>query len=223
MISGASKELLEQQVKPEVEQFLAERELLLSPEKTKITHIDTGFDFLSFNLRKYKGKLLIKPAKASVKRHLAEIRDIIKNNPTCTTENLIRMLNPKISGWSNYFRHVVAYDIFGFVDHHIDKALWRWCKRRHPKKSDSWIKKRYYYRHGLGYRFYAPIFNETTQQSWQWFLHKAADLPIVRHIKVRADLHPYLPEAEAYFEKRSRWIRQRKREAIKQKKRLKPK
>jgi RNA-directed DNA polymerase len=63
IITGRSKEILEHEVKPLVEKFLAERSLTLSQEKTKITHIETGFDFLGQNIRKYNGKLLIKPAK----------------------------------------------------------------------------------------------------------------------------------------------------------------
>ncbi len=217
VITGISKELLQQQVKPAIEQFLKRRGLSLSLEKTRITHIDNGFDFLGFNLRKYKGKLLIKPAKYSVKNHLAEIRGIIKSNPTCTTENLIRLLNPKISGWSNYYRQVVAYDTFRFVDYQIHWAIWRWCKRRHPLKNNQWISQRYYHRQGLGSRFYAPMFDPKRQKHWRWYLHKAADLPIVRHIKIRADYHPYLPEAELYFARRQCWIKNRKQEAMQQK------
>jgi RNA-directed DNA polymerase len=63
IITGATKELLENEVKPLVEQFLRDRGLQLSPEKTCITHIEQGFDFLGQNLRKYDGKLLIQPAK----------------------------------------------------------------------------------------------------------------------------------------------------------------
>ena len=98
IITAATREILEEQVKPVVEAFLSERGLSLSQEKTKITQIDEGFDFLGMNVRKYKGKLIIKPAKSSVKRLLADIRGIIKSNSTAKTENLIRQLNPKNSG-----------------------------------------------------------------------------------------------------------------------------
>ena len=77
VITGASREVLETKVKPAVEVFLRERGLELSAEKTSITHIDDGFDFLGFNVRKYAGKLLIKPAKASVKAFLDDIRMFI--------------------------------------------------------------------------------------------------------------------------------------------------
>jgi RNA-directed DNA polymerase len=84
---------LEERVKPAVEAFLQARGLSLAQEKT---HIDTGFKFLGFNIRKYKGKLLIKPDKSSVKSVLDKVRVIIKSHPTAKTENLIRQLNPII-------------------------------------------------------------------------------------------------------------------------------
>src|SRR3546814_17081349 len=62
IITGATKEVLENEVRPMVEEFLAERGLTLSPEKTKITNIDDGFDFLGCNVRKYDGRLVIKSA-----------------------------------------------------------------------------------------------------------------------------------------------------------------
>lgn len=96
IITGVSKEMLENKVKPVVESFLRERGLTLSAEKTKITHINEGFDFLGMNIRKYNGKLIIKPAKSSVKRFLTNIREIIKSNATSRIEDLLRQLNPRI-------------------------------------------------------------------------------------------------------------------------------
>ena len=98
IITGNSKELLENEVKPLVEKFLSARGLELSPEKTSITHIDKGFDFLGVNIRKYSGKLLIKPSKKNVKAFLDKVRKSIKDNKTAKQINLIRMLNPIIQG-----------------------------------------------------------------------------------------------------------------------------
>ncbi len=99
--TGKSKEILKEKVMPAVAKFLQVRGLELSNEKTRVTHIDDGFDFLGFNVRKYKGKLLIKPSKQNVKAFLDEVRNIIKSNKGSKTEVLIQSLNPKIRGWAN--------------------------------------------------------------------------------------------------------------------------
>jgi len=101
IITGKSKEWLEQEVMPVIVEFLKERGLSLSQEKTRITHITEGFDFLGWNMRKYDGKLLIKPSKASIRSHLSKVRKIIKANKAAKQENLIGLLNPVLRGWAN--------------------------------------------------------------------------------------------------------------------------
>src|SRR5919198_6572291 len=96
IITGSSQKLLEKEVKPLVIGFLQERGLALSQEKTKITHIADGFDFLGQNIRKYNGKVLIKPSKKNVHTFLADIRRVIKGHKQVQTVALIDMLNPKI-------------------------------------------------------------------------------------------------------------------------------
>src|SRR5256884_9635731 len=123
---------------------MRERGLELSIEKTLITHIEDGFDFLGQHLRKYSGKLLITPSKKNVHTFLEGIRKVIKANKQATAGNLIAQLNPKIRGWANYHRHVVSKETFAKVDHAIFLALWQWAKRRHSKKSKKWIKKKYF-------------------------------------------------------------------------------
>jgi RNA-directed DNA polymerase len=109
VITDYSRELLEDEVKPLVEAFLMERGLTLSPEKTRITHISQGFDFLGQNIRKYQnGKLLIKPSKKSVQAFLTKVRTVIKGNASANQVSLIGLLNPIIDGWANYHRHVVS-------------------------------------------------------------------------------------------------------------------
>ena len=93
--TASSKEILEEKVLPTVTKFLSERGLELSQEKTKITHIDEGFDFLGFNVRKYKGKLLIKPTKKGINAFLTDIREIIHSCRADKAERLISTLNPK--------------------------------------------------------------------------------------------------------------------------------
>jgi RNA-directed DNA polymerase len=122
-----------------VEQFMRERGLDLSPEKTLITQIEDGFDFLGQHLRKYNGKLLITPSQKSVQAFLEGIRKVVKANKQATAGNLIAQLNPKIRGWANYHRHVVSKETFAKVDHAIFLTLWQWAKRRHPHKPHTWM------------------------------------------------------------------------------------
>ena len=144
IITGVSKEILETEVKPLVIAFLPQRGLELSEEKTRITHIEDGFDFLGQNVRKYNGKFLITPSKKNVKAFLADIREVMKANKQATAYWLIATLNPKIRGWANYHRHAAAKKTFVHVDTAIFKALWRWARRRHPKKGKKWVKDRYF-------------------------------------------------------------------------------
>ena len=97
---------------PIVREFLSERGLSLSTTKTKITHIESGFDFLGQNVRKYDGKFLIKPSRTNVQQVTRKIRKIIKNNKSCHQIQLIQILNPIIQGWALYHRNIVAKESF---------------------------------------------------------------------------------------------------------------
>src|SRR5712691_10578679 len=147
IITGRTKELLEGEIKPLVEQFLHERGLELSPAKTVITHVEKGFDFLGQNVRKYpNGKLLIKPSKKNVNTFLGGIRKTIRAARGMSAAELIRKLNPVIRGWANYHRHVVSTRTFARVDHHIFSSLWQWARRGHPNKNTRWCKRKYFAR-----------------------------------------------------------------------------
>lgn len=204
IITGATKEVLEDKVKPAVESFLRERGLELSHEKTKITHIDEGFDFLGFTIRKYKGQLLTKPSKKNVKSFLEKVRRTIKANPTATSENIIYQLNPLLRGWSNYFRNVCAKRTFSYCDCQIFQAIWQWIRRRHPNKSVQWRKKKYF--RAKGDRNW--VFSTTIRDKWgnkkTLDLFEVNSTPIRRHIKIRADATPYDPIYNSYFESRDR-------------------
>lgn len=202
IITGISRDVLEKKVKPAIVQFLSERGLLLSEEKTLVTHIDQGFDFLGFNVRKYNGKLLIKPSKKSVKTFMEGIRTVIKSNPTVKTESLIRLLNPKLRGWANYYRHVVSKAIFSRVDEAIFDSLCRWTRRRHPNKSAKWLRDTYFCHPALKiWHFHARIKNAENRLILLR-LFMLAKVRIKRHVKLKADATPYDKAYFSYFEKR---------------------
>jgi RNA-directed DNA polymerase len=208
IITGKSKEILEEKVMPAVANFLQVRGLELSDEKTRITHIDDGFDFLGFNVRKYKGKLLTKPSKKNVKAFLDDVRRIIKSKRGSKTEVLIHTLNPKIRGWANYFRHGVSKVTFSYVDHCIFQALFRWTKRRHPNKGARWRRKRYFHRQGTrDWIFHTTVYDKKRKSKVNIDLFRASSVAIKRHIKIKAEATPYDPKYVDYFKQRKRFKR----------------
>jgi RNA-directed DNA polymerase len=202
IITGSSKELLEKEVKPCVEGFLAERGLQLSPTKTDITHISGGFDFLGQNVRKYGGKLLIKPSARNVKTFLDKVRETIRANRSSKQETLINLLNPIIRGWANYHRHVVAKVTYAAVDNHIWQALWRWAKRRHPHKPRKWVKQKYFRTHDHRNWVFAIQTRGRNGESRLLKLRLASATRIVRHVKVKSDANPFDPAWDSYFAQR---------------------
>ena len=203
IITGKSKDVLEGEVRPLVEQFMAQRGLELSPAKTVITHIEEGFDFLGQTVRRYaSGKVLTTPSKKNVKAFLKGIREFLKHNQTANTYWLVLQLNLKIRGWANYHRHAVSQRIFSDVDSHIFEALWAWAKRRHSNKNKQWIARKYFGQNGLRrWRFFGQATDESGQTVTNW-LCSAASTPIRRHTKIKAEANPYDPEWELYFEER---------------------
>jgi RNA-directed DNA polymerase len=200
IITGYARDFLQSVVRPLVARFFRERGLELSPEKTIITHIEDGFDFLGQNIRKYNGKLLIKPSFRSIKSLWRRIRDIVKANLQATAVKLIRLLNPLIRGWAQYHRHVVSKAVFSSIDNFIFKTLWQWAKRRHPNKSAHWVKDKYFRSHkGRNWIFFGQ---GDKSNKWQAWLYTAAKTPIRRHVKVKGEANPYDPAWEAYFDER---------------------
>lgn len=202
IITGATKEILETEINPLVEAFLEERGLELSQEKTHITHIADGFDFLGQNIRDYNGKVLAKPSRKNVKSFLTKIRTTIQDNAQATTGHLIAILNPKIRGWANYHRHSSSKQTFVSLDHAIFETLWRWIRRRHPKKSRQWMKDKYFLSEGTrNWTFYGKLEGKGGKPYLVRLL-LASDIPIKRHVKIKGEANPYDPQWELYFEER---------------------
>lgn len=203
IISGITREVLENEVKPLVSSFLHERGLILSEEKTKITSITAGFDFLGCNVRRYNKKLIIKPSKESIKRLLNKARALIKANIANTQAVLIRLLNSLLRGWGNYYSHVCAKRAFHKIDHEIMCALWKWAKKRHPRKGLRWIKNRYFkVMKQRQWVFAAPITKKKPKEIRYLRLLRLTDIPIRRHVKIIADANPLDLKWKKYFDER---------------------
>ncbi|MGI4789873.1 MAG: group II intron reverse transcriptase/maturase [Janthinobacterium lividum] len=202
IITGETKELLENEVKPMVERFMRERGLELSPEKSVITHINDGFDFLGQNVRKYNGKLLIKPSKKNVKNFLDRIRKVVRKNDASPAGDLIGQLNLKIRGWANYHRHVVSSETYNRVDDAIFKCLWQWAKRRHSMKNHHWVRKKYFGTRGANHWVFFGTQKGADGDQTKVYLTDAARTHIKRHIKIASGANPYDTAWETYLEER---------------------
>jgi RNA-directed DNA polymerase len=199
VVTGANQELLEQKVKPALTAFLQQRGLELSEQKTVITHLQTGFNFLGHTVRKYGDKLLITPAKSKVQNLRLKISQLIQSALGLTQEALLRQLNSLLRGWANYYRNGAAKRTFSKVDHYVWRKLWRWATRRHPDKSNAWKKCKYFSAADNGV-FSVRVHRQGASRVLS--LYRLASTKIERHIKVRGAANPYDPRYTEYFEKR---------------------
>lgn len=187
--------------------YLIKRGLELAPEKTKITHISEGFDFLGFNFRQYpinkqKGrlwKLIIKPSKKSQSKMIAKIRDCFKKHQGLNVASLIAELNPIIRGYANYWKPVSSKKIFSKMDFYIWTKTKYFLKRLHPKKSWKWIIKRYF----------RPDIHGQSKNNWlltdpngNYQLMRMAWTPIVRHQLIKYKSSPFDSSLSIYYKKR---------------------
>jgi RNA-directed DNA polymerase len=193
----------EKDVLPIIRQFLNERGLTLSDEKTKVTYINNGFDFLSQNIRRYpKGKLLIKPSDSTVKEFKHKLRVVVFQNLGASAHELINQLNPILRGWSNYHKHIVSKEIFKEMDYYLWYLLGKWCKRRHPNKSWKWIRSKYFSASGELCTFASVRLSSSKKKVRINKIFRLGYIPIIRHVKVKSSSNPFLREDEKYFKQR---------------------
>lgn len=199
VVTAASKEVLVDKVLPAINVFLGERGLRLSQEKTSITNINTGFDFLGFNVRKYDGKLLIKPAKSNILKFLRSLSEHFKTLRAESASTVIRVLNPKLRGWTNYYRHVVSSQTFSTVAHRIFWMTWRWARRRHPNKSASWVRRKYFCNVGGNQWVFFGLIGDQQNSNSASHLFSPTNVPITRHVKIKSAANPHDPAYIGYF------------------------
>jgi RNA-directed DNA polymerase len=196
--TAKSKEILQDKVLPAIIEFLKERGLELSLEKTKITHIDDGFDFLGFNIRKYGEKLLIKPSKESIKKISESLRETIQALGNSLTIKLIASLNSKIRGWANYYSSSVAKEIFNNIDKVVFDSLWNMLKSKHPGKSLHWIRDKYFTRIGRrNWCFFCKVKTKAGMKIYT--LIQAVKTKIKRHLKIKGRATPFDEDYAEYF------------------------
>ncbi|MGI0479684.1 group II intron reverse transcriptase/maturase [Geminocystis sp. CENA526] len=201
VVTAKDKESLEK-VLIQIKQWLSERGLEISTEKTRIVHIDEGFDFLGFNLRHYNGKLLIKPQKEKVLAFCKKIRITLSNMKARTQEDVIKKLNPLLRGFANYYKGVVSKETFSYIENRVWHYLWCWATRRHPNKSKTWVSKRYF--NSFKGRNGVFMCNGSGRKGKEvtHILYNIKTTPITRHIKVKGNASPDDSSLREYWNNR---------------------
>ncbi len=194
----APTEEIAKEIREIIREFLVVRGLKLFPEKTKITHISEGFDFLGWNFRKYNETFLTTPSNKSIKSITQKIRSIVRERRAWTQDELIMALNPVIRGWANYHRHIVAKKTFKKLDAYIWTVTWRWAQRRHSNKGRKWIVDRYWQSEGERNWVFQTQENKLIQFS---------DFPIRRHAMPKLEMNPYL-DRKYFLDRKERIKRQ---------------
>ncbi len=199
IVTASSKDILEEKVKPLIEQFLLARGLQLSQEKTHITLITDGFNFLGQNVRMYaKGKLLLKPSKESMLSVKEKLKQIIVRHRGSNAARLIAHLNPVITGWANYHRHACSKKAFHLLDRILFRNLWNRARRSH---------------NNLGYRKIVSLYFKTIGKRRWVFFGKFADglnmyrrsfgyVKIQMHRLIKGEAHPFDPQWMDYLTSR---------------------
>ena len=197
IVTASSKNHLKNVIVPTIGTFLSKRGLKISDEKTRIVRIEQGFDFLGQNVRKYRGKLIIKPAKANIQSFKAKVKSIIGQGKGWNSESLSKKLNPVIRGWANYHRTIQASRTFSNVHKFINEALFKWAKRCNPRKTPRWIRQRHFGLSNKG-RLSCMVKDDRGKPRFLELL-SPCDVPIVRYIKIRGISNPFKIEDKAYF------------------------
>ncbi len=186
------------QIKARLAAWLTLRGLAFNEDKTRVVTLDEGFDFLGFNVRRYRDKPLIRPSKAAVRRIRERLRAELRSLRGHNAGAVIRRLNPIIRGWAAYYRTQVSGRTFERLDHYLWQLTYRWALLSHRDKSRPWVFARYF-----------GTFNRSRQDRWVFgdrasgaYLHRFAWTGIVRHQIVRYRASPDDPALTEYWTSR---------------------
>lgn len=187
-----------EQVKAQLAAWLARRGLRFNEDKTRIVHLDQGCDFLGFEIRRFRGKLLTKPSKAAMRRIRERLAIEMKALRGANAAMVVAQLNPIIKGWAAYYRIGVSKRAFSSLDHHMWRLAYKWARYSHPNKPKRWAIARYF-----------GEFNRFRRDTWVfgdrnsgYYLRKFAWTPIVRHRMVPGTASPDDPSLAEFWTKR---------------------
>jgi RNA-directed DNA polymerase len=193
-----------EEVREKLSIWLKERGLSLNREKTRIGRVSDGFDFLSFNIRRYRtsqgSKVLTRPSRDAMKKIRRRLAGELRAMRGAPEGQVIYALNPVIRGQANYYRTGASKKSFQPLDSYLWQQLYKRARRRHPKKGRRWVTARYF-----------GQFNQHRRNRWVFgdretgaYLHQYAWTKIVRHAPVPGRHSPYDPALAQYWADRRR-------------------
>jgi RNA-directed DNA polymerase len=185
-------------IKARLAEWLTPRGLSFNEDKTQIVHLTEGFDFLGFNVRRYRSKLLIKPSKAAIRRVRQRLAVEMRRLRGSNADAVIATLNPIIRGWAAYYRGVVSSKVFHALDYQMWKLTYKWATWRHNSKPKPWIVDRYFGKHNK-FRNDRWVFGDPDNNA---YLVKFSWTDIVRHVMVTGAASPDDPALTDYWAKR---------------------
>ena len=201
VVVAETKETLEETVKPAIQRFLAERGLRLSEEKTLVTHIRDGFDFLGKTVRKFGTQLIVQPSKAAAKSVRDKLGALLRESRSLPYDALLSKLNRLLRGWGNYHRFTCSSRVFGKVHHWLLEGMWRWIKRQHKGKR---LRKHLAQYFAKGFWTHSAWTKDGAGSPRLIELVRLGALGLRRHIKIRGAANPYDPQHADYFRMRRR-------------------
>jgi RNA-directed DNA polymerase len=193
-----------EQIKARLAEWLTPRGLSFNEDKTRIVCLaEDGFDFLGFNVRRYRSKLLIKPSKAAIRRVRERLAVEMRRLRGSNADAVIATLNPIIRGWAAYYRGVVSSKVFHTLDYQMWKLTYKWATWRHNNKPKPWIVDRYFGKHNK-FRNDQWVFGNPDNNT---YLVKFSWTDIVRHVMVTGAASPDDPALTDYWAKRRRKVK----------------
>jgi len=201
IITASSKEVLTEKVLPVIKEFLDTRGLTLSEEKTQITRIEDGFDFLGQNIRKFNNKDHVEPSKGNIKAFYENVRNVVKSCRGSKADILIKKLNPVVRGWANYHKYVQSSRIFAEAEMNIHFLLNKWVKRKHGNKTPKWLRNHYWGKSSDRKHFSCAV-QDKSGKTKILELVKASDIKLHKYFKLKGSSNPFNFEEMEYFKMR---------------------
>ena len=206
VVTGGNPELLQKNVMPAIEKFLALRGLRLSQEKTNVVHIEDGFDFLGFKIKKYRGKFLSKPSNDNVNALLRSVKHRVVKSYGLSGCELIGMLNPLIVGWANYYRAAASKATYAKIDHAIFNMCLYWARRKYEGRQCRKVVAKYFRSRSATRKWvFSDIGTKKDGSKEVKYIRMMSDVRIQRHVKIRGESNPFAPECWDYFKERKEW------------------